>query len=64
MNLDVPIEDSEYIQISNPNNFSQESTNQDSGSKPQSHSSLFDGDNLTNFICSPKLKQTLTINIP
>lgn len=45
MNLDIPLEDSEYIQLSNPNNhvttdeIEEDSTNQDSGSKPDSASS-------------------------
>ena len=62
MNLDLPLEDSEYIQLSNPNNYvasEEDSTNQDSGSKPDSsNSSLYDINNenchFTNFLKSPK----------
>ena len=62
MNLDLPLEDSEFIQLSNPNNYvpsEEDSTNQDSGSKPDSsNSSLYDINNenchFTNFLKSPK----------
>ena len=62
MNLDLPLEDSEFIQLSNPNNYiasQEDSTNQDSGSKPDSsNSSLYDMSNenyhFTNFVKSPK----------
>jgi hypothetical protein len=62
MNLDLPLEDTEFIQLSNPNNYiasEEDSTNQDSGSKPDSSdSSLYEINNenyhFTNFVKSPK----------
>ncbi len=54
MNLDIPLDDSEYIQLSNPHyHIAQEeedySTNQDSGSKPDSTtSSLYENSSREN----------------
>jgi hypothetical protein len=64
MNLDLPLEDSEFIQLSNPNNYvasEEDSTNQDSGSKPDSSDSSLcemnsnENYHFTNFVVkSPK----------